>query len=243
LLVVLSEELPHVLADRVILRQILLSLLNYVLHLRSEGDVTISAEVYAGQVALCIQFQVDDLSPFATDEVKASLESAHYWAECLDATLQEIHPPGEQAGSARLILSLPRAGHSVVLVVDDQEPAIHMFRRYLSRSNVQVVGVQEPDQVLPLARRWQPRVITLDVMMPTIDGWEILQALQANPETQHIPVIVCSVWDEPELAVSLGAADFLKKPITQKDLLDALARLKLLDTAGGSSPGGTSGQR
>ena len=105
---------------------------------------------------------------------------------------------------------------------------------------VQVIGVHEPDQVLSLARQLQPQAITLDVMMPTIDGWEVLQMLQTDPETQHIPVIVCSVWDEPELASSLGAAGFLKKPITQKDLLSALARLKLLDMPVGSCRGGTS---
>jgi CheY-like chemotaxis protein len=79
--------------------------------------------------------------------------------------------------------------------------------------------------------------------MPTMDGWEILQALQADPETRHIPVIVCSVWDEPELAFSLGAADFLKKPITQRDLLDALVRLKLLDTLDGPHLEDFSGRR
>ena len=77
-------------------------------------------------------------------------------------------------------------------------------------------------------QRGEPfRLLILDGMMPTMDGWEILQTLQTDPETQHIPVIVCSVWDEPELAFSLGAVDFLKKPITQKELLDALARLAL----------------
>jgi len=135
---------------------------------------------------------------------------------------------------------LRRAEQSIMLSVDDQKPAINMFRRYLSRSNVQVVGVQEPEQVLPLTRQLQPQVITLDVMMPTMDGWEILQTLRADPETCHIPIIVCSVWDEPELASSLGAADFLKKPITQKDLLDALARLKLLDMPAEQSQASTS---
>jgi CheY-like chemotaxis protein len=113
-----------------------------------------------------------------------------------------------------------------------------MFRRYLSQTNLKVVGVKEPEQVLPLARQLHPQVITLDVMMPSMDGWEILQTLQTDPETRHIPVIVCSVWDEPELAFSLGAADFLKKPITQKDLLAALIRLQLTppDTTAEPSP-------
>jgi CheY-like chemotaxis protein len=239
---VLPEELPPALADRVILRQILLTLLSYALDVRRDGDIAIGTDVRAGQVALWIQFQVDDPSSLATEEEETSLEAARYWAQRLNVTLEAIQPPGAQAGSVRLALSLPRAGQLVVMVVDDQVPAIRMFQRYLSRSNIRVVGVQEPDQVLPSARQLQPQAVTLDVMMPTMDGWEILQALQADPETRHIPVIVCSVWDEPELAFSLGAADFLKKPITQRDLLGALARLRLLDMPPGSSPGNTSGQ-
>lgn len=231
LLIALSKELPHVLADRVVLRQILLSLLSHALDVRSDGNITVGAKVRVDKVTLWVQFQMDSPLP---DERGAPLEAARYWAQRLDAILQEVHTPDAQAGSTRLALSLPRAGQLVVLAVDDQEAAIRMFQRYLSRSNAQVIGVQEPDQVLPLALQLQPQVITLDVMMPTVDGWEILQSLQADPETQHIPVIVCSVWNEPELAFSLGAADFLKKPITQRDLLDALARLRLLDTSAGS---------
>ena len=179
---VLSEKLPAVLADRVILRQILLSLLSYALDLRSEGRVTIGTEARADQVILWIQFQANDPLPTNVD---TSLEAARYWAQRLESTLQETHTFNEQAGSARLALSLPRAAQLGVLVVDDQDAAIRMFRRFLSRFGAQVIGVQEPEQVLPLARQLQPQVITLDVMMPTMDGWEILQALQADPETNH----------------------------------------------------------
>lgn len=234
---ILPEKLPSVLTDRVILRQILLSLLSYALDVQDvldRGAITISTEVQTDQVTLRIQFQEPDPSSIEANEEETSLDAARYWARRVDVTLHESHTPGVRTGSAQLALSLPRASQKVVLVVDDQEPAIRMFCRYLSRSNMQVIGIQQPDRVLPLARQWQPQAITLDVMMPTIDGWEILQALQADPETRHIPVIVCSVWDEPELAFSLGAADFLKKPITQRDLLDALVRLKLLDTLDGS---------
>jgi CheY-like chemotaxis protein len=81
-----------------------------------------------------------------------------------------------------------------------------------------------------MARSLQPQAIALDAMMPDVDGWEILQALQADPATRHIPVLVCSVWEEPQLAFSLGAAGFLKKPITQRELLAALQRLGLVGT-------------
>jgi len=232
----LSPRLPQVLADRVILRQVLLSLLSYALDMRSEGNVAIGAQADTSPMTLWIRFQVSESSHLGSGEDRTAagrkhlLEAARYGVQRLNGVLQEVRPPDGQAGSIRLNLSLPRAGQSVALVVDDQEPAIRMFRRYLSRSNLQVVGIREPEQVLPLARQLQPRAITLDVMMPTVDGWEILQTLQTDPETRHIPVIVCSVWDEPELAFSLGAAGFLKKPITQADLLGELTRLELLDT-------------
>jgi len=134
----------------------------------------------------------------------------------------------DQPGVGELTLSLPSADESLLLVVDDQETALRMFQRYLSHTNLRLMGVRDGCEVLPLARRLQPQAITLDVMMPNMDGWEVLQSLQADPATCHIPVIVCSVWEEPELASSLGAADFLGKPIKQKDLLAALARLDLL---------------
>ena len=169
----------------------------------------------------------EDLETSPEDEQDTTLEFARYWSRRLGATFQEITSANQPTSLLELILSFPQTGQQIILVVDDQETAIRMFRRYLSQTDLKVVGIKEPDQVLPLARQLQPQVITLDVMMPSIDGWEVLQTLQTDPETKHIPVIICSVWDEPELAFSLGAVDFLKKPITQKELLDALARLKL----------------
>ncbi len=238
---ILPEELPPILSDRIVLRQILFSLLDWALDVRSEGTIAIGAETQAGQVSLEVRFRVDDQSSLAADMEDDSLEAARYWAQRLDATLQQSLD--RQAGFARLILALPRADQPAILVVDDQEPAVRMFQRYLSHANLRVVGVQEGARVLPLARQLRPQAITLDIMMPTIDGWEILQALQADPDTRHIPVVICSVWDEPELASSLGAADFLKKPITQKDLLDALARLGLLDRMAGSYREGSPEQK
>ena len=98
-----------------------------------------------------------------------------------------------------------------VLVVDDQVAAQRMFQRYLSRTNLEVIGVTDPTQGLDMARKIQPALLILDVMMPHIDGWEVLQNLQLDPETKHIPIIVCSAWGEPELARSLGAVAFLEK--------------------------------
>jgi CheY-like chemotaxis protein len=103
-----------------------------------------------------------------------------------------------------------------------------MFQRYMGRANLEVIGITDPTQGLATAQKIQPALIILDVMMPHIDGWEVLQTLKLDPETKHIPIIVCSAWGEPELARSLGAIAFLKKPVIQKDLLDALIHLGLV---------------
>jgi CheY-like chemotaxis protein len=119
----------------------------------------------------------------------------------------------------------PADSQRVLLVVEDNEAVIRAFRRYLAGYNYQVIGATTGAEALRLAREASPAVITLDVMMPDQDGWEILQLLKNDPTTQHIPVIICSVLEDPELAHSLGAIAYLRKPVTQADLLSALNNL------------------
>jgi CheY-like chemotaxis protein len=102
---------------------------------------------------------------------------------------------------------------------------LSLFKRYLSQTNIIPVGVEQPSQALALAHHLQPALITLDVMMPQMDGWELLQSLKLDSQVRNIPIIVCSAWDDPDLSRTLGAAAFLKKPITQKMLLDAITQL------------------
>jgi CheY-like chemotaxis protein len=75
---------------------------------------------------------------------------------------------------------------------------------------------------LTLARELTPQLILLDVMMPGRDGWTALGQLREHPQTQHIPIIVCSIVSQRELALALGAVAFLRKPVSREDLLAAL---------------------
>jgi CheY-like chemotaxis protein len=120
---------------------------------------------------------------------------------------------------------LPADLEQVVLVIEDNEAVIRAFQRYLAGTHYQVVGATTGAEALRKAREVQPTAITLDIMMPTQDGWEILQALKDEPATRHIPVVICSVLEDPELTRSLGAAAYLRKPVTQADLLAVLGRL------------------
>lgn len=119
----------------------------------------------------------------------------------------------------------PIESQKVLLVVEDNEAVIQAFRRYLAAYNYQVVGATTGTEALRLARELSPTAITLDVMMPAQDGWEILQVLRNDPTTKRIPVIICSVLEDPELAHSLGAVAYLRKPVAQADLLATLSNL------------------
>jgi len=80
--------------------------------------------------------------------------------------------------------------------------------------------------VVETAKRLKPYAITLDVIMPGKDGWQIIQELKSDPETRDIPIIVCSIMSEADKGLSMGVADYLVKPVTEQELLDALIRLE-----------------
>ncbi|HVM73019.1 MAG TPA: response regulator [Anaerolineales bacterium] len=223
----LSPAPMHVFTDRILLRQILLSLLNYVLHLRGKPGLTLQTESNRN-MCICIRFDADEQWVSIQNDERDSLEFARRLSERLPARLEELYPAQDTSGTAEIRLVFTISRPRMVLVLDDQVAAQRMYQRYLSRTNLEVIGVTDPTQGVDMIRKIQPSLLILDVMMPHIDGWEVLQNLQLDPETKHIPIIVCSAWGEPELARSLGAVAFLKKPVIQKDLLDLLVRLGLI---------------
>jgi CheY-like chemotaxis protein len=210
--------------DRILLRQILLSLLNFVLHLRGQSHITLKTE--AGKnLALTILFDADEQWSNIQNDESDSLEFARQLSQRLPAEVGETYPPRNQSGPAKIRILFAGTDSRTILIIDDHVAAQKMFQRYLSRTMFEVVGITDPSEGLAVAQKNKPALIILDVMMPHIDGWEVLQTLQLDAETKNIPVIVCSAWGEPELARSLGAVAFLKKPVIQKDLLDVLALL------------------
>ena len=101
----------------------------------------------------------------------------------------------------------------LVLVIDDDATVQDLLRRSLNRDGFRVETAADGATGLARARELRPAMITLDVMMPGMDGWEVLAALKEDPETADIPVIVVSIVDEKGLGFSLGAADYLTKPL------------------------------
>jgi CheY-like chemotaxis protein len=109
-------------------------------------------------------------------------------------------------------------------VIDDHQGLIDLFGRYLEGSDYQLLSARTVREGLQIAQRELPDIVVLDVMMPTEDGWTALQRLRNSEQTSHLPVIICSVIDDPELAYSLGAVYHLPKPVSRAQLLEALRR-------------------
>jgi len=116
---------------------------------------------------------------------------------------------------------------ALLLVIDDNEGLIHLLQRYLTDEAYNVMSAPNTEEGLEIIPQLQPDAIILDVMMPGIDGWELLQRLRTRRETEFIPVIICSVINDPELAFALGASQYVSKPVTREALRLALQQLRI----------------
>jgi CheY-like chemotaxis protein len=115
-------------------------------------------------------------------------------------------------------------GAPTVLAIDDDPTVCDLMRRFLSKEGLQMVAARNGEEGIRLARELRPAVITLDVLMPGMDGWAVLTALKADPVVADIPVIMLSIMNEKQMGYALGAADYLTKPIDWERLAVILQR-------------------
>jgi len=121
-------------------------------------------------------------------------------------------------------------GAPTVLTVDDDPAALRLLNMALTKEGYNVIEAQTGKQALEQARAHRPAAVTLDVLMPHMDGWSVLAALKADPELRDIPVIMITVLKERGLAFSLGASDFMTKPVDRAALKSMLRRYVPCDT-------------
>jgi len=112
---------------------------------------------------------------------------------------------------------------STILVIDDDPEACELIERNLTKDGFSVVTTNSGEQGLRLAHDIQPAAITLDVVMPDMDGWSVLRALKADPVLRHIPVIMLTMMDDRSRGYSLGAVDYLTKPVDREQLRKTLS--------------------
>ncbi|RDV39727.1 response regulator [Bradymonadaceae bacterium TMQ3] len=142
--------------------------------------------------------------------------------ESEDATLAEDLPA-----------SLRNAGNQTVLVVDDDPTMRDLLRRLLEREGISVVTAANGSEGLILAEQLRPDVITLDVMMPSMDGWTLLSKIKDHPELCDTPVVMVTMLDESARGFALGADDYLVKPIDRKRLIETLNNYRRPDESTG----------
>ncbi len=251
----IDADLPIVRADPIRLRQVLLNLLSNAAKFTEEGEIIVHASVQAGPAGLPeILVSVADTGPGISQEDQTKLFQPFSQVDdsptrktggtglglSISQQLIQLHggrigvhsEPGK--GSTfyfTLPIQRPKAAEKEehrgkpILAIDDDRQVLALYERYLGPQGYDVIGVTDPSKALERARALKPFAITLDIMMPTIDGWQVLTELKRDPETRDIPVIICSIVEQQERGFSLGAADYLLKPILQDDLINALNRL------------------
>ena len=126
---------------------------------------------------------------------------------------------------------VPERGERILMIDSDPEMLL-LEERALEGTGYWLVGARTAEEGLQMARDLQPSVILLDVMLPEMDGWRVLHRLKTDPQTAGIPVVMHSVVDDKLLGLSLGATDYLIKPVEREQLLSALDRLAGHDQAG-----------
>lgn len=138
----------------------------------------------------------------------------------------QVMEESDQALNRIFRLIMP-AQQLTLLIVDDNQGLMDLLQRYFTDTNYKVLTADSGAEGLRLAEELHPDAILVDLMMPGMDGWELLQRLRNSRRTAGIPVIICSVINDPELAYSLGASLFISKPISKDRILDALQEIGL----------------
>jgi CheY-like chemotaxis protein len=124
----------------------------------------------------------------------------------------------------------PSEDGPLVLVVEDDDRTRELLRFSLMRGGYRVEEARNGDEALAKARELRPAIITLDILLPSRDGWDVLRELKDAAGTRDIPVVIVSIVDEQQRGYSLGAADYILKPFSRDDLLRRLASFGLTAT-------------
>ncbi|MHA6480871.1 hybrid sensor histidine kinase/response regulator [Paenibacillus sp. strain BS8-2] len=115
-------------------------------------------------------------------------------------------------------------GVGTVLVIDDDPAMLGLMQRYLGNEDWSVTLAKSGQEGLRLAKQLKPDVISLDVLMPEVDGWNVLTMLKNDPELAHIPVVMISMLDEQRLAYAMGASEFVTKPVQRDRLIGIIEK-------------------
>jgi signal transduction histidine kinase/CheY-like chemotaxis protein len=234
--------------DRTKLKQSLLNLLSNAGKFTHQGRVKLEVRPAAGEISFIVSdtgigmteeqqgrlFQAFSQADSSTTRqyggTGLGLAITKHFCEMLGGSIAVESVPGQ---GSTFTITLPDRGRitpavaalpegaehaPLVMIVDDDPNARDLLAATVRREGYRVIEATDGEAALALAREWHPDVITLDVLMPRMDGWAVLTALKSDPELTEIPVIIVTVLADRGIAVSLGAAEFLTKPVDRARL-------------------------
>ncbi|MHB1294163.1 MAG: ATP-binding response regulator [Anaerolineae bacterium] len=214
----IAPDIPSVRVPATVVKQLVLDMLAYAIRSPHGGRVSLAAGSEGGQLAIRVTTEIapahEGLPPIAQDDLQVSERLLTLYEGRIEVRNGE--------GVLEVLARLPGAGEIPVLAVEDNADTLQLWQRYLQDSPYQLIAVRDSQQALATALQVRPRIIVLDVMMPGLDGWDLLAQLKHHPVTSHVPTIICTVHPQRELALALGAADFVLKPTTRATFLAAL---------------------
>ncbi|MHB8627939.1 MAG: ATP-binding response regulator [Aggregatilineales bacterium] len=219
----IAVEMPRepliLLTDPPLAHQVIVSVLSNAVQRAQPGMLTVSFEANQGTGTLALRYSVKDnaVSLADTRSVLSELAERLHW------TISYQDTPAFCEIVLRLI-----SRRVTILVIDDNEGWVALLERFLEGFDCTVVTLRGEHDDVQRIQTLAPSAIILDVMMPETDGWEILQRLRTQPATTNIPIIVCSVFNDPQLAYSLGASAFVSKTTNLDKLLETLKELSII---------------
>jgi len=249
-----AADLGTMRSDLTRLRQVLLNLLSNACKFTEQGTITLGAERAGGQVIFRVRDSGIGMTPeqlarvfdaFAQAEATTSrkyggtglgLAITRRFCELMGGDVTVESEPGHgSVFTVRLSADLTRAApepgptdlaapSGTVLVIDDDTAARALTRRALEREGYGIVEAADGETGLRLARELSPRLITLDILMPGMDGWQVLAALKSDPALASIPVILQTILEDRNLGFALGASEYLTKPVDRKRLAELVKR-------------------
>jgi CheY-like chemotaxis protein len=204
----------HTQADRVGLRQALLNVIQRVMDAVAPGRVDV--RILSRTTVIGIEIQGIPSAP-RSPAPPLDLTVAQRLIEGLRGRVEV-----DSGDQVIVEVSLPTTRRSRILVVDNNQDFVALVSRYLNQENWEVIGAPDAPRAHQVIESSVPDLVLLDVLMPGCDGWEFLHQLKSSSRTSETPVVVCSVLNDEQLAIALGADGYLLKPLTQDDLVQAL---------------------
>jgi CheY-like chemotaxis protein len=216
----------------VVLHQILISAMRRLARSMSNGRIAIYARLEDGNVRITLTGAVAAEGGLREDDLVRDIPVSQ------DVSLK-TYIDGVQVF---VWIEAPSVGKVTVLVVDDNEDMARFYKGATVGTRYHIVHITQGRSLFDALAAIAPDAIVLDVMLPDIDGWRLLMRLREDPATRSIPVLVCSVVREEDLALSLGAMRYLPKPVRPREFIQALDQVLPPAAAGASISPASNGE-